>query len=65
MAIVFRVQSVITEDEYSDLKKETEFQKRKASSLIRKYITDGLKKDQELRVSERVNLVTQLINKIS
>lgn len=49
MTKVKRIQSVITEDEQSDLIKEAWFQKRNISSLVRKYIVDGTNRDFLLR----------------
>lgn len=58
MTKVRRVQSVITNDEQSELIKEAAYQKRNISSLIRKYITDGTKKDKLLR--EQRDITTNL-----
>lgn len=49
MTKIKRIQSVITEDEQSDLIKEAWFQKRNISSLVRKYIVDGTNRDFLLR----------------
>ncbi len=49
MTKVNRVQAVITHDEMSDLIKESSFQKRTISNMIRKYIIEGVKRDFELR----------------
>ncbi len=46
MTKVKRVQSVITDEELSDLIKQSGIQKRKLSNLIRKYIVDGVKRDE-------------------
>lgn len=52
MTKVSRVQSVITQDENSELIKEAGYQQRTVSNLIRKYINEGVKRDKEVRIKK-------------
>lgn len=49
MTKVNRIQSVITQDENSQLIREAGHQQRAISNLVRKYINEGVKRDKEAR----------------
>lgn len=49
MTKVTKVQTVITTDEKARLIKEASLQQRPLSNLTRKYINEGVKRDEDIR----------------